>query len=40
MGNSTDNTDVVILSAARTPPGRLTGQLASYTAVELGAHAI
>ena len=40
MGNSTDNTDVVILSAARTPQGRLNGQLASFTAVELGAHAI
>jgi acetyl-CoA C-acetyltransferase len=40
MGNSTDNTDVVILAAARTPQGRLSGQLASFTAVELGAHAI
>ncbi|MEJ1192750.1 acetyl-CoA C-acetyltransferase [Pseudarthrobacter sp. CCNWLW207] len=40
MGNSTDNTDVVILSAARSPQGRLNGQLASFTAVELGAHAI
>jgi acetyl-CoA C-acetyltransferase len=40
MGNSTDNTDVVILAAARTPQGRLNGQLASFTAVELGAHAI
>ena len=40
MGNSTDNTDVVILAAARTPQGRLNGQLASFTAVELGIHAI
>jgi acetyl-CoA C-acetyltransferase len=40
MGNSTDTTDVVILAAARTPQGRLNGQLASFTAVELGAHAI
>ena len=40
MGNSTDNTDVVILAAARTPQGRLNGQLASFTAVKLGAHAI
>jgi acetyl-CoA C-acetyltransferase len=40
MGNPTDNTDVVILAAARTPQGRLNGQLASFTAVELGAHAI
>ena len=40
MGNSKDNTDVVILAAARTPQGRLNGQLASFTAVELGAHAI
>ena len=40
MGNSADNNDVVILAAARTPQGRLNGQLASFTAVELGAHAI
>ncbi|WP_426987251.1 acetyl-CoA C-acetyltransferase [Pseudarthrobacter sp. Y6] len=40
MGNSNDNTDVVILAGARTPHGRLNGQLASFTAVELGAHAI
>ncbi|MET3173681.1 UNVERIFIED_ORG: acetyl-CoA C-acetyltransferase [Arthrobacter sp. UYCu721] len=40
MGNSKDNTDVVILAGARTPQGRLNGQLASFTAVELGAHAI
>ncbi|HEY8752256.1 MAG TPA: acetyl-CoA C-acetyltransferase [Arthrobacter sp.] len=40
MDNSTDNTDVVILAGARTPQGRLNGQLASFTAVELGAHAI
>ena len=35
-----DNNDVVILSAARTPQGRLNGQLAPFTAAELGAHAI
>jgi acetyl-CoA C-acetyltransferase len=40
MTNSADNNDVVILSGARTPQGRLNGQLASFTAVELGAHAI
>jgi acetyl-CoA C-acetyltransferase len=40
MSNPADNNDVVILSAARTPQGRLNGQLASFTAVELGAHAI
>jgi acetyl-CoA C-acetyltransferase len=40
MSNSTDDNDVVILAAARTPQGRLNGQLASFTAVELGAHAI
>ncbi|WP_255768056.1 acetyl-CoA C-acetyltransferase [Pseudarthrobacter sulfonivorans] len=40
MGNSMNNTDVVILAASRTPQGRLNGQLASFTAVELGAHAI
>ncbi|MDT0195076.1 acetyl-CoA C-acetyltransferase [Arthrobacter sp. AB6] len=40
MGNSPDNTDVVILAAARTPQGRINGQLASFTAVELGARAI
>jgi len=40
MDNSTGTTDVVILAAARTPQGRLNGQLASFTAVELGAHAI
>ncbi len=32
--------DVVILSAARTPQGRLNGQLASFSAVELGAKAV
>lgn len=32
--------DVVILSGARTPQGRILGQLASLSAVELGAHAI
>jgi acetyl-CoA C-acetyltransferase len=40
MTNSADNNDVVILAASRTPLGRLNGQLASFTAVELGAHAI
>src|SRR6478735_4311022 len=40
MSNPADNNDVVILAAARTPQGRLNGQLASFTAVELGAHAI
>jgi acetyl-CoA C-acetyltransferase len=40
MSNSVDNSDVVILSGARTPQGRLNGQLASFAAVELGAHAI
>ncbi|MDQ1624483.1 MAG: acetyl-CoA C-acetyltransferase [Actinomycetota bacterium] len=40
MSNSADNNDVVILAASRTPLGRLNGQLASFTAVELGAHAI
>src|SRR6476620_4380770 len=40
MNNSADNNDVVILAAARTPQGRLNGQLAGFTAVELGAHAI
>lgn len=34
------SSDVVILAGARTPFGRLNGQLASLTAVELGAHAI
>ncbi|MDF9749591.1 acetyl-CoA C-acetyltransferase [Arthrobacter sp. ES3-54] len=32
--------DVVLLAGARTPQGRLLGQLASLTAVQLGAHAI
>ena len=32
--------DVVILAGARTPQGRLNGQLAPFTAVELGAKAI
>lgn len=40
MTNTADNTDVVIVSAARTPQGKLNGQLAGFTAVELGAHAI
>lgn len=40
MGNSNGSNDVVILAGARTPQGRLNGQLVSFTAVELGAHAI
>lgn len=32
--------DVVILAGARTPQGKINGQLASFTAVELGAKAI
>ena len=32
--------DVVILAGARTPQGRLLGQLASFSAVELGAIAL
>lgn len=32
--------DVVILAGARTPQGRLNGQLSSFTAVELGAKAV
>ncbi len=40
MANTQDNNDVVILAAARTPQGRLNGQLAAFTAVELGTHAI
>ncbi|MEV7663196.1 acetyl-CoA C-acetyltransferase [Paenarthrobacter sp. NPDC089316] len=40
MSNSADDNDVVILAASRTPQGRLNGQLAGFTAVELGAHAI
>ena len=33
-------TDVVVLSGARTPQGKILGQLASFSAAELGAHAI
>lgn len=40
MAKTQDNNDVVILAAARTPQGRLNGQLATFTAVELGTHAI
>lgn len=36
----TDGDDVVIVAAARTPQGRLKGQLASFTAPQLGAFAI
>lgn len=32
--------EVVVLAGARTPQGRLLGQLAGFSAVELGAHAI
>lgn len=35
-----NNTDVVILSGARTPQGRIKGQLASQSAVQLGAVAM
>ncbi|HKU30741.1 acetyl-CoA C-acetyltransferase [Arthrobacter sp. NyZ413] len=38
--DKSDNNDVVILAATRTPQGRLNGQLSGLTAVELGAHAI
>ncbi|HWS50293.1 MAG TPA: acetyl-CoA C-acetyltransferase [Microbacterium sp.] len=34
------HTDIVIVAAARTPQGRLKGQLASFTAPELGSFAI
>ena len=37
---TTQANDVVILAGARTPQGRLNGQLAGFTAVELGAKAI
>ncbi|HET7414172.1 MAG TPA: acetyl-CoA C-acetyltransferase [Arthrobacter sp.] len=41
MNNMTANpNDVVILSASRTPQGRLNGQLAGFSAVELGAKAV
>jgi acetyl-CoA C-acetyltransferase len=33
-------TDVVILSGARTPQGKILGQLGSFTAAQLGSHAI
>ncbi|WP_431073045.1 acetyl-CoA C-acetyltransferase [Microbacterium phyllosphaerae] len=36
----TDREDIVIVAAARTPQGRLKGQLASFTAPQLGAFAI
>lgn len=35
-----NDTDIVIVSAARTPQGRLKGQLAAFTAPQLGAFAI
>ncbi len=38
--NAAQETEVVILAGARTPQGRLNGQLAAFTAVELGAKAI
>ena len=40
MDNTPLSNDVVILGAARTPQGRINGQLSSLTAVDLGAHAI
>lgn len=41
MSASENNpSDIVIVSAARTPQGRMLGVLSSLTAVELGAHAI
>ena len=40
-GNTTQNADdVVILAGARTPQGKMLGQLASMTSVDLGAHAV
>ena len=38
--DGTAATDVVIVGGARTPQGRLNGQLAPFTAVELGAFAV
>ncbi|RAN77576.1 acetyl-CoA acetyltransferase [Bacillus sp. SRB_336] len=38
--NGSKSVEVVILAGARTPQGRLNGQLAPFTAVELGAKAI
>jgi len=38
--NQKDRNDVVILGGARTPLGRLKGQLAAFSAVELGSKAI
>ena len=38
--NNSSRDDVVILNGARTPTGRLNGQLASFTAVQLGGKAI
>ena len=44
MSNSTQaasgTVEVVILAGARTPQGRINGQLASLSAVQLGTHAI
>lgn len=40
MSHISDTNDVVILAGNRTPQGRLNGQLAKFTAVDLGAHAI
>ena len=40
MQDHTNDQDVVIVAAARTPQGRLKGQLASFTAPQLGAFAI
>src|SRR5699024_11632663 len=39
-GISMEQTDIVFVGAARTPYGKLLGDLSSLTATELGAHAI
>lgn len=40
MTDRTATDDIVIVAAARTPQGRLKGQLASFTAPQLGGFAI
>ena len=35
-----EQTDIVIVGAARTPYGKLLGELSTLTSTELGAHAI
>ncbi len=40
QGTRADEHDIVIVAAARTPQGRLKGQLASFTAPQLGSFAI